>query len=94
VHIPPRPLLPRLLIVISYSLSSSLNALASGFSLNEEVMTALYPSLKEARIQLRKDVRYLKVMKPKVNENIGNANVTSEDDGATGKAIESIDGNG
>ncbi|CAF4603291.1 unnamed protein product, partial [Didymodactylos carnosus] len=44
--------------------------LKNGFALSEEAMDALYPSLKEARNQLTRDIRYLKVMKPKLHENI------------------------
>ncbi|CAF4783781.1 unnamed protein product [Rotaria socialis] len=40
------------------------NALQNGFVLSDEAMSTLRPSLKEARTQLTKDVRYLKVMKP------------------------------
>ncbi|CAF3273188.1 unnamed protein product [Rotaria sp. Silwood2] len=66
-----------------------IDALQNGFSLNDGTINALYASLKEARNQLTKDVRYLKVMKPKLDGNIAN-----DDDGAPVQDVEIIDEDG
>ena len=67
-----------------YSFFSSLDALVKGFALDEEAMVALRASLKQARTQLTKDVRYLKVMKPSPNEDAANENGNAmEDDEST-----------
>jgi len=51
-------------------------------------MVALRASLKRARAQLAKDVKYLKVMKPNLNEDVAN-----EKDSATEEDVESTDDN-
>ncbi|CAF2925138.1 unnamed protein product, partial [Rotaria sp. Silwood2] len=66
-----------------------IDALQNGFSLNDGTINALYASLKEARNQLTKDVRYLKVMKPKLDGNIAN-----DDDGAPVQDVEIIEEDG
>ncbi|CAF3437835.1 unnamed protein product, partial [Rotaria sp. Silwood2] len=55
-------------------------ALTQGFALNEESMVALHPSLKQARTQLTKDVKYLKVMKPNLSEHAANENDSARED--------------
>ncbi|CAF3598487.1 unnamed protein product, partial [Rotaria sp. Silwood2] len=62
------------------------DALAQGFSLSEEAMVALRPSLKQTITQLTKDVKYLKVMKPNLNKDAAN-----ETDSAQGVDVESIE---
>ncbi|CAF4640822.1 unnamed protein product, partial [Rotaria sp. Silwood2] len=62
-----------------------IDTLQNGFALNDETINALYASLKEARNQLTKDVRYLKVMKPKLDGNVAN------DDGAPVRDVQIID---
>jgi hypothetical protein len=51
-------------------------------------MVALRASLKQARTQLHKDVKYLKVMRPNLNEDVGN-----ENDNATEEDVESTEDN-
>ncbi|CAF0925882.1 unnamed protein product [Rotaria sordida] len=51
--------------------------LKDGFGLSEAALNALYGSLRETRHQLTKDVRYMKVMKPKFTR-ISTDNVATE----------------
>ena len=53
-------------------LCSPLDPLQNGFALHDRTINRLYASLKEAQIQLTKDVRYLKVMKQKLYGNVAN----------------------
>ncbi|CAF1163504.1 unnamed protein product [Rotaria sp. Silwood1] len=63
-----------------------IDALQNGFDLNDGTINALFSSLKEARNQLAKYVRYLKVMKQKLDRNVAN-----DDDGAPVQGVQIID---
>ncbi|CAF3735808.1 unnamed protein product [Rotaria sp. Silwood1] len=73
-------------LATSSSLRNSTNAFQNGFALNDGTINALFSSLKEARNQLAKYVRYLKVMKQKLDRNVAN-----DDDGAPVQGVQIID---
>ncbi|CAM4750359.1 unnamed protein product [Rotaria magnacalcarata] len=56
-----------------------------------ETMSTLRPSLKEARTQLTKDVRYLKVMKPKATDADSNENHRNDTTDLDDQAIQLLD---
>ncbi|CAF2130447.1 unnamed protein product [Rotaria magnacalcarata] len=56
-----------------------------------EVMSTLRLSLKEARTQLTKDVRYRKVMKPKATDADSNENVLNDTTNSDDRAIQLLD---
>ncbi|CAF4316233.1 unnamed protein product [Rotaria socialis] len=56
-----------------------------------EAMSTLRPSLKEARTQLIKDVRYLKVMKPKATDADSNENDCNDTTDSDDRAIQLLD---
>ncbi|CAF2260646.1 unnamed protein product [Rotaria magnacalcarata] len=56
-----------------------------------EVMSTLRLSLKEARTQLTKDVRYRKVMKPKATDADSNENVLNDTTDSDDRAIQLLD---
>ncbi|CAF4292644.1 unnamed protein product [Rotaria magnacalcarata] len=58
---------------------------------NDEAMSTLRPSLKEARTQLTKDVRYLKVMKPKATDADSNENDRNDTTDLDDQAIQLLD---
>ncbi|CAF4812105.1 unnamed protein product [Rotaria sp. Silwood1] len=75
-----KPLLKNIKII------HNVNAFQNGFALNDGTINALFSSLKEARNQLAKYVRYLKVMKQKLDRNVAN-----DDDGAPVQGVQIID---
>ncbi|CAF1220342.1 unnamed protein product [Rotaria magnacalcarata] len=58
---------------------------------SDEAMSTLRPSLKEARTQLTKDVRYLKVMKPKATDADSNENDRNDTTDLDDQAIQLLD---
>ncbi|CAF1541807.1 unnamed protein product [Rotaria sp. Silwood1] len=75
-----KPLLKNIKII------HNVNAFQNGFALNDGTINALFSSLKEARNQLANYVRYLKVMKQKLDRNVAN-----DDDGAPVQGVQIID---
>ncbi|CAF4316780.1 unnamed protein product [Rotaria sp. Silwood2] len=57
-----------------------IQGLKSGFNLDDDGIEALHASLKEARRQLTRDVRYLKVMKPTSVEHASTKNIDQNQD--------------